>query len=209
MKGTILDMFIGGSDTTFTTLEWVMSELMKIPRVMKKLQNEVRGGVGNKEDITEDDFAGMHYLKAVIKETFRLHPPFPLLVPRMSNQNVKINGYNIKANTQVMVNAWAIGRDPNSFINAKQYEPERFLNSAIDYKGNDFELIPFGSGRRGCPGMHFPVVVVEIVLANIVHKFDWILPDGARAEDLDMSESITAHRKYPLKVVAKPYFPCF
>ncbi|PRQ31553.1 putative cytochrome P450 [Rosa chinensis] len=211
IKAIILDMFTGGSDTTFTTLEWLMSELMKNPRVMKKLQNEVRGVVGNKEDITEDDLVRMHYLKAVIKETFRLHPPLPLLVPRMSNQNAKINGYNIKANTQVMVNAWAIGRDPKSYTNAEQYEPERFLNSAIDFKGNDFELIPFGSGRRGCPGMHFAVVGVEIVLANIVHKFDWILPDGARAEDLDMSEStgITAHRKYPLKAVAKPYISCF
>ncbi|XP_004295879.1 PREDICTED: cytochrome P450 71A25-like [Fragaria vesca subsp. vesca] len=209
IKGIILDMFAGGSDTTFTTLEWVTSELLRNPRAMEKLQNEVRGIVGNKEDITEDDLVGMHYMKAVIKETFRLHPPFPLLIPRSTRENVKINGYNIEANTQVMVNAWAIGRDTKSYTNAELFEPERFLDSAIDYKGNNFELIPFGSGRRGCPGMNFGVTVIETVLANIVQKFDWKLPDGARAEDLDMSEStgVTAHRKYPLKVVATPYFP--
>ncbi|KAL6199235.1 hypothetical protein ACLB2K_029021 [Fragaria x ananassa] len=127
------DMFAGGSDTTFTTLEWVMSELLRNPRVMEKLQNEVRGVVGNKEDITEDDLVGMHYLKAVIKETFRLHPPFPLLIPRSTRLNVEINGYNIEANTQVMVNAWAIGRDTKSYTNAELFEPERFLDSAIDY----------------------------------------------------------------------------
>ncbi|XP_024175953.2 cytochrome P450 736A117 [Rosa chinensis] len=211
IKAIILDIFAAGSETSFTTLEWVMSELMRNPRVMTKLQNEVREVVGKKEDITEDDLVEMNYLKAVIKETFRLHPPLPLLVPRMSNKNVKINGYNITAKTQVMVNAWAIGRDPKSYTNAEQYEPERFLNSAIDYKGNDFELIPFGSGRRGCPGIQFTIALIEIVLANIVHKFNWKLPDGATAEDLDMSEStgITASRKYPLEVVARPYSSCF
>ncbi|KAK9938211.1 hypothetical protein M0R45_014964 [Rubus argutus] len=210
IKAIILDMFIGGTGTTFAAIEWAMSELLRNPRVMKKLQNEVRGIVGNRADITEDDLAEMHYLKAVIKETFRLYPPLPLLFPRMSNQDVKINGYNIKANTQVMVNIWAIGRDPKLYTNPEIYEPERFLNSAIDYKGNDFELIPFGSGRRSCPGMQFAIAVEEIVLANIVHKFDWALPNGARAEDLDMTESagLSAHRKYPLKAVATPHFGC-
>ena len=203
-------MFVGGTGTTFAAIEWTMSELLRNPRVMKKLQNEVRGIVGNRADITEDDLVGMHYLKAVIKETFRLHAPAPLLGPRMSNQDVKINGYNIKANTQVMVYVWAIGRDPKSYTNPEIYEPERFLNNVIDYKGNDFELIPFGSGRRSCPGIQFAMVVEEIALANIVHKFDWALPHGARAEDLDMTESpgLSAHRKYPLKAVATPYFGC-
>ncbi|KAK9938204.1 hypothetical protein M0R45_014957 [Rubus argutus] len=210
IKALILDTFVGGTDTTFTTLEWMMSELLRNPRVMKKLQNEVRGIVGNRADITEDDLVGMHYLKAVIKETFRLHPPAPLLGPRLSNQDVKINGYNIKANTQVMVNVWAIGRDPKSYTNPDVYEPERFLSSGIDYKGNDFELIPFGGGRRICPGIQFAIAVKEIALANIVHKFDWALPHGAREEDLDMTESAgtSVHRKYPLKAVATPYFGC-
>lgn len=200
-------MFAAGTDTIFTSIEWVMSELLRHPRVMKKLQNEVRGIVGNKTEITEDDLVGMHYLKAVIKETLRLHPPAPLLVPRVSTQDVKINGYVIKANTQVIVNAWAIGRDPKSYNNPEEFEPERFLNSAIDYKGDSFQYLPFGAGRRGCPGIQFALAVQEIALANIVHRFDWALPDGVRGEDLDMSESTGAsvHRKYPLKAVAIAY----
>ncbi|CAN6560740.1 hypothetical protein C1H46_034796 [Malus baccata] len=208
IKAIILDMFVAGTDTSFTLLEWTMSELFRHPMIMEKLQNEVRGIVGNKTDIIkEDDLVGMHYLKAVIKETLRLHPPVPLLVPRMSSQDATINGYIIKANTQVIVNAWQIGRDPKSYNNPEEYEPERFLNSTLDYKGNDFQYIPFGAGRRGCPGIQFAMAVQEIALANLMHKFDWALPNGAGGEDLDMTESTGAsvRRAYPLKVVAIPY----
>lgn len=114
----------------------------------------------------------MHYLKAVIKESLRLHPPAPILLPRMSSQDVKINGYDIKANTQVLVNAWQIGRDRKSYDQPEEYRPERFLDGAIDYKGNDFQFIPFGAGRRGCPGIQFVIAINEIALANLVHKFD-------------------------------------
>ncbi|XP_050387194.1 cytochrome P450 736A117-like [Argentina anserina] len=157
---------------------------------------------GNKTEITEDELVEMHYLEAVIKETVRLHPPLPLLLPRMTNQDVEISSYNIKANTQVLINAWAFGRDPTSYVNPELYEPERFMNNGIDYKGKDYELIPFGAGKRGCPGIQFAMAVEELVLANIVHNFDWALPDGG--EDLDMSEStgVVAHGKYPLKAIA-------
>ncbi|KAI5333520.1 hypothetical protein L3X38_023651 [Prunus dulcis] len=153
---------------------------------MEKLQNEVRGLVGKKtEIIREDDLVGMHYLKAVIKETLRLHPSIPLLLPRLSTQDAQINGYDIKANTQVIVNAWQIGRDPKSYNKPEEFEPE----------------------RRVCPGIQFAMAVQEIALANLVHKFDWALPDGARGEDLDMTESTGAsvRRVYPFKVVAIPY----
>lgn len=184
-----------------------MSELVRNPMIMEKLQKEVRGIVGNKATITEDDLVGMYYLKAVIKETLRLHPPLPLLLPRLSTQDAQINGYNIKTNTQVIVNAWQIGRDPKSYNKPEDYEPERFLNSSTDYKGNDFHYIPFGAGRRVCPGIQFSMAVDEIVLANLVYKFDWALPDGTRREDFDMTESTGAsvRRKYALEVVAIPY----
>ncbi|KAK9939933.1 hypothetical protein M0R45_016613 [Rubus argutus] len=207
IKALILDMFAAGTDTTYTVLEWAMTELLRHPRIMSKLQNEVREIVGKKPDITEQDLNEMHYLKAVIKETLRLHPPIPLLVPRKSTQDVKINGYDIKANTQVIVNAWKIGRDSKSYHKPEEYDPERFLiHSGIDYKGNDFQLIPFGAGRRICPGIQFAMAINEIALANLVHKFNWALPGDARSDDLDMTESIglTIHRKYPLKVVASP-----
>ncbi|PRQ39178.1 putative cytochrome P450 [Rosa chinensis] len=211
IKALILDMFLAGTDTTSTLLEWAMAEILKHPRVMIKLQKEVRGvKKGEEEILTEDDLVDMHYLKAVIKETLRLHPPLTLLVPKMSTQDVKINGYDIKANTQVLVNAWQIGRDPKSFnYKPEEFEPERFLevNSGLSYKGTDFQLIPFGAGRRVCPGIQFATSVNEIALANLLHKFDWTLPGGVRNDELDMMESsgLTIHKKYPLKAVAIPY----
>lgn len=125
-------MFLAGTDTTAALLEWTMAEIIKHPKVMSKLQNEVRGTVNKAEEdiLTEDDLVDMHYLKAVIKETLRLHPPLSLIMPRISTQDVKINGYNIKANTQVIVNAWQIGRDPKSYDHKPdEFEPERFLNA--------------------------------------------------------------------------------
>ncbi|XP_009350171.2 cytochrome P450 736A117-like [Pyrus x bretschneideri] len=208
IKALILDMFAAGTDTSSTLLEWAMTELLRNPRVMNKLQKEVRGIVGRKTDeLTEDDLVEMHYLKAVIKETLRLHPPLPVLVPRLSTQDVEINGYNIKAKTQVMINAWHIGRDPKVYEKPEDFEPERFLNSEIDYKGTDFQLIPFGAGRRICPGIHFAIAINEIALASTVHKYDWELPSGASVEDLDMTEStgLTVRIKNPLKAVAIPY----
>uniref|UniRef100_A0A2N9ISZ5 Cytochrome P450 n=1 Tax=Fagus sylvatica TaxID=28930 RepID=A0A2N9ISZ5_FAGSY len=171
-----VDAFAAGTDTTYTVLEWIMTELLRHPKTMKRVQNEVRGIIGNKKDIIEDDLEKMHYLKAVIKETLRFHPPIPLLVPRKSIQDAKIQGYDIAAGTQVIINAWAIGRDPTSWDEPNEFQPERFLTSSIDFKGNDFELIPFGAGRRGCPGISFSIATIELVLANLVHNFDWTLP---------------------------------
>ncbi|KAB2609250.1 cytochrome P450 71A26-like [Pyrus ussuriensis x Pyrus communis] len=200
------DMFAAGTDTTYIVLEWAMTELLRHPRVMKKLQNEVREIVRKGEHLTEDDLIGMHYLKAVIKETLRLHPPVPLPL-RIAVQDVEIGGYKIKAKTHVMINAWQIGRDPKLYEKPEEFEPERFLNSEIDYKGNDLQLIPFGAGRRVCPGIQFAMAVNEIALANIVHKFDWTLPGGASGEDLDMTESTgtTLPRKNALRAVAIPF----
>ena len=174
---------------------------------MKKVQSEVRRTSGNKTEITEDDLDNMHYLKAVIKEALRFHPPNALLIPRKSTQNVKIQGYDITVGTQVIINAWAIGRDPTSWNEPEEFTPERFLKSSIDFRGHDFQLIPFGAGRRGCPGISFAMTTVELVLANLLHNFDWTLPDGVRGEDIDMTEStgITIHKKFPLTAVATPY----
>lgn len=197
-------MFSAGTDTTYTVLEWAMTELLLHPEVMKALQSEVRGVVGSKRDVKEDDLEKMTYLKAVLKETLRMHPPIPLLVPRKSLEDVKIQGYDISAGTLVITNAWAIGRDPDSWDSPEEFRPERFINSDIDFTGHDFELIPFGAGRRGCPGTSFAMSVVELVLASIVHKFDWELPYGTRREDLDMTQctGLTIHRKTPLLAVA-------
>ncbi|WMV21341.1 hypothetical protein MTR67_014726 [Solanum verrucosum] len=151
-----------------------MAELLRHPTAMETLLNEVRGLAQGKSEITEDDLGNMHYLKSVIKETLRLHP---LLDPRESTEDIKLLGYQIPAKTQVIINAWAIGRDPLSWENSEDYRPERFLNSNINFKGLNFELIPFGAGRRGCPGTAFAVVVIEVAI-----------PEGLKPEDLDMTE---------------------
>ncbi|PHU16512.1 Cytochrome 71A4 [Capsicum chinense] len=207
IKALILDIFAGGTDTTYTVLEWAMTELLRHPTAMNKLQNEAREIAKAKSEIvSEDELDKMHYLKAVIKETLRLHPPIHLLVPRQARQHVKVMGYDVGAGTMVITNGWAIGRDPEIWEDAEEFKPERFLNSDIDFKGQDFRLIPFGSGRRGCPGISFAMATNELVLANVVRNFDWQLPNGAKGADLDMREctGLTIHRKVPLFAVATP-----
>ncbi|XP_009774546.2 cytochrome P450 71A8-like [Nicotiana sylvestris] len=181
-----------------------MTELLRHSNAMKKLQNEVREiGKGKKEIVCGDDLDKMHYLKAVIKETLRLHPPIRLLIPRQAREDAKVMGYEIAAGSMVITNGWAIGRDPTIWDNAEEFKPERFLNSSIDFKGHAFGLIPFGAGRRGCPGISFAMATNELVLANVVKNFNWELP---KWQDLDMTEctGLTIHRKIPLLAVATP-----
>ena len=201
-------MFAAGTDTTFITLDWGMTELVTNPKVMKRAQAEVRRVLGEKRFVSDTDLPKLHYMKAVIKEIFRLHPPAPVLVPRESMEDITIDGYDIPAKTRFFVNAWAIGRDPESWENPEKFEPERFLGSSVDFKGQDFELIPFGAGSRGCPAITFGTATVELALAQLLHSFDWELPTGTKGEDLDMTEvfGITMHRVSPLLVVAKPWF---
>ncbi|XP_043688632.1 cytochrome P450 736A117-like isoform X2 [Telopea speciosissima] len=212
IKGIVMDMFAAGTDTSTSLLEWTIARLLKHPEVMKEVQKEVRGVAfaTGREFIEEDDIEQMHYLKAVIKEMLRLHPPLPLLVPRESTEETKIKGYDIPAKTIVIINAWAIGRDPTSWDDPEEFKPKRFFNdaSSIDFKGHDFQLIPFGAGRRGCPGTHFAIAIIELALANLLHKFDWALPNGANGEALDITESpgLSIHLKSPLLAVATPHY---
>ncbi|XP_074268798.1 cytochrome P450 736A117-like [Silene latifolia] len=204
----VQDAFAGGTDTTYTVLEWAMSEFLRHPKVMKTLQEEVRGIVKGKEYISEDYLDQMKYLKAVMKETLRLHPPVPLLFPRETEKELELNGYQIPAKTLVIINASAIQRDTAIWEEPDEFRPERFLSCAIDFKGHDFELIPFGGGRRVCPGISFAMANNEIVIAKLVNKYNWSLPHGIDCDSLDMSEctGLTIHRKIPLLAVATPYF---
>ncbi|WCJ30117.1 cytochrome P450 family 71 subfamily A polypeptide 25 [Euphorbia peplus] len=209
IKALILDIFAGGTDTTYTVLEWVMTELLKHPEEMKKLQNEIREIADNKSKITDDDLNKIPYLKAVIKETLRLHPPLPLLIPRTATQDVQIKGFKVAAGTQLLINAYAIGRDPKLWDRAEEFLPERFLNNGIDFRGQNYELIPFGSGRRICPGVQFAMSNDELALAKLLYNFDWKLHGVAHIRDLDITEctGLTIHRKFPLHVVATRYAP--
>nr|XP_010930035.1 tryptamine 5-hydroxylase [Elaeis guineensis] len=206
LKALVLDMFVAGTDTTSATLEWVMTELARHPQVMEKAQEEVRGIVGSKGIVEEDDIDQFNYMRAVIKETLRLHPPAPLLVPRESIKACVIDGYEIPAKTRVLVNAYAIGRDTQTWQNPLDFNPERFDDIDIDFKGQqDFKLLPFGGGRRGCPGYSFGLATVETTLSKLLYHFDWELPPGVGADDVDMSEifGLATRKRQPLILIAR------
>jgi cytochrome P450 len=196
-------VFVAGTDTSSTTIEWAMSEMMKNPRVREKAQAELRQTFRGKKQICEIDLEKLTYLKLVIKETLRLHPPSPLLIPRECTELTKIDGYDIPKKTTVLINAWAIGRDPQYWNDAEKFIPERFDGSFIDFKGNNFEYIPFGAGRRMCPGMTFGLASVMFSLAILLYHFNWKLPNQMKPEDLDMIEhfGLTIGRKNGLCLI--------
>lgn len=207
------DIFSAGSETTSTALEWAMSELMKNPEKMKKAQDEVRKIYHGYGSVKESRLKELKYLQAVIKETLRLHPPVPLLIPRENSEKCEINGYEIPAKSRVIVNAWAIGRDSRYWPDdPEKFNPDQFLIdfSALDfdhYQGKDLKYIPFGAGRRMCPGISFGMVSVELILAQLLFHFDWKLPDGLRSEELDMTElfALSVRRKNDLCLTPVPY----
>lgn len=179
-----------------------MAELTKNPKVMKKLQDEIRYAI--KEDqVKESELEKLEYLKMVVKEVLRLHVPAPLLLPRQTMSHFKLDGYDIDPKSHLYVNAWAIARDPNYWFNPEEFLPERFMGSNIDYRGQNFELLPFGAGRRSCPGMNMAIATVELTLANLLLRFDWKLPDGMKEDDVNMEEDagLTVTNKSPLKLV--------
>ncbi|KAL0385016.1 UNVERIFIED_CONTAM: cytochrome [Sesamum radiatum] len=207
MKALLMNILAGGTDTGSATIVWAMTALMKNPSVRKKAQAEIRQQLaGKKELIDEDDIVKLPYLRAVIKETFRLYPPAPLLAPRETIEKCSINCYEIQRGTLVYINAWAIARDPKIWKNPDEFIPERFLDSEIDVRGHHTEVIPFGIGRRGCPAMLMGMAEVELGLANLLYSFDWKLPPAMKEEDVDFDglPGLTMHKKSALCVVAKP-----
>ncbi|KAA8541200.1 hypothetical protein F0562_025193 [Nyssa sinensis] len=190
VKAIILDMIAGAIDTSATAIEWVLSELLRHPRVMRQLQEELNSVVGMDQiRVEETDLAKLNYLDMVIKESLRLHPVGTLLVPHESMEDIVIDEYYIPKKSRIIINCWALGRDPKVWSdNVEEFFPERFIGSNIDLRGHDFQLIPFGSGRRGCPGMHLGLTNIRLVVAQLVHCFHWELPDGMSTSDLDMSE---------------------
>ncbi|XP_075090361.1 premnaspirodiene oxygenase-like [Nicotiana tabacum] len=207
IKSILIDMFSAGSETSSTTIIWALAEMMKKPSVLAKAQAEVRQALkGKKISFQEINIDELKYLKLVIKETLRMHPPIPLLVPRECMEDTKIDGYNIPFKTRVIVNAWAIGRDPQSWDDPESFTPERFENNSIDFLGNHHQFIPFGAGRRICPGMLFGLANVGQPLAQLLYHFDWKLPNGQTHQNFDMTESpgISATRKDDLILIATP-----
>ncbi|KAL2626883.1 hypothetical protein AAZX31_07G149900 [Glycine max] len=203
IKAIILDIFGAGGETAATAINWAMAEMIRDPRVLKKAQAEVRAVYNMKGMVDEIFIDELQYLKLVVKETLRLHPPVPLLVPRVCGESCGIGGYHIPVKSMVIVNAWAIGRDPNYWTQPERFYPERFIDSSIEYKGTNFEYIPFGAGRRLCPGITFGLKNVELALAFLLFHFDWKLPNGMKNEDLDMTQQfgVTVRRKADLFLI--------
>ncbi|KAM1100947.1 hypothetical protein ACFX13_007482 [Malus domestica] len=188
IKAMMSDMFAASADTSSTTVQWALSELLRHPQVMKKVQKELENVVGLKRMVEESDMEKLEYLDMVVKETMRLHPVVPLLLPHAAIEDCTVDGYHIPKKSRVIVNAWAIGRDPSAWEDAEKFVPERFEGNNVDVRGHHFQLVPFGSGRRRCVGMQLGITVVHFVLAQLVHCFDWELPDNMLPNELDMTE---------------------
>nr|BAA84072.1 cytochrome P450 [Torenia hybrid cultivar] len=201
LKALILDFFTAGTDTTAIATEWAIAELINNPNVLKKAQEEISRIIGTKRIVQESDAPDLPYLQAIIKETFRLHPPIPML-SRKSTSDCTVNGYKIQAKSLLFVNIWSIGRNPNYWESPMEFRPERFLEKgreSIDVKGQHFELLPFGTGRRGCPGMLLAIQEVVSIIGTMVQCFDWKLADGS-GNNVDMTErsGLTAPRAFDL-----------
>ncbi|VAI33919.1 unnamed protein product [Triticum turgidum subsp. durum] len=209
IKAVIMDMFAAGTETSSSTIEWALAELMKNPKEMDKLQDEVRTKMEG--EASWCDIGHLSYLRLVVKETMRLHMPAPLLVPRVCKEQCRVGGYTIPAGSRVVINAWAMGRDPRYWEDADAFRPGRFLGTSVDFKGGDFEFLPFGAGRRMCPGIEFGLAGVELCLAQLLFYFDWTLPGGMAPKDLDMSETsigaLSVVRKEPLRLIPSIHAP--
>ncbi|TKY70450.1 coniferylaldehyde 5-hydroxylase [Spatholobus suberectus] len=213
IKAIIMDVMFGGTETVASAIEWAMAELMRSPEDQKRVQQELADVVGLDRRVEESDFEKLTHLKCVLKETLRLHPPIPLLLHETA-EDATVAGYFVPKKARVMINAWAIGRDKNCWEEPETFKPSRFLKPGVpDFKGSNFEFIPFGSGRRSCPGMQLGLYALELAVAHLLHCFTWELPDGMKPSEMDMGDvfGLTAPRAtrlvaVPTKRVVCPLF---
>ncbi|EFH54615.1 predicted protein [Arabidopsis lyrata subsp. lyrata] len=198
----LCDLFIAGTETNSTTVEWALAELLRNPEAMANAKVEINFIVGPNRYVRDSNLFEFPYLQAVVTETLRLHPPSPFLIPRKAESDTEILGYPIPENAQILVNAWAIGRDPSVWENAEQFEPERFLGRDIETIGKDFEMIPFGAGQRICPGISLALRIVPLMLASLIYSFEWHPKNVKKevVEDLNMDETLgfTLHKTKPI-----------
>ncbi|KAL8090486.1 trimethyltridecatetraene synthase-like [Apium graveolens] len=209
VKGFTQDMLAGGTEGPVTTIEWGLSEMLRNPKTFELATEELNRIIGRERWVEEKDIQNLPYIEALSKEILRLHPVGPLLAPHMASQDCKVSGYDIPKGTTVLINAWAISRDPDVWSDPNEFRPERFTSVDIDIKGSDFRILPFGSGRRKCPGYNLGLKLIQLNLANLLQGFAWDLPENMKIEELSMEESfgLSLPRKVPLIVVAEPRLP--
>lgn len=204
------NLFSAGTDTSSSTVEWLMAEIIRHPKILAQVQKELDSVIGADRLVTEADMSQLPYLQAVIKESFRLHPSTPLSLPRMATADCVINGCFIPKGSKLLVNVWAIARDPGTWAHPLEFRPDRFMpggdKAHVDVRGNHFDVIPFGAGRRICAGMSLGIRVVHILTATLLHAFDWELPQGKTPEMLNMDEvyGLALRRAEPLMLHPKP-----
>jgi len=198
-------LIAGGVDTTSVTLIWAMSLLLENPLVIEKAQEELDIQVGKERCVEESDIDKLVYLQAIVKETLRLYPPAPLSGPREFSENTNLGGYDVKKGTTLIMNQWKIHTDPKVWLEPLEFKPERFLTAhkGVGVKGHHFELLPFGSGRRICPGISFGLQMVHLALASFLHSFEI---SKLSSEPIDMTEAfgITNNKAPPLEILVKP-----
>jgi flavonoid 3',5'-hydroxylase len=200
------NLFTAGTDTSSSIIEWALAEMLNNPSILKRAHEEMDQVIGRSRRLEETDIQKLPYLQAICKETMRKHPSTPLNLPRVSTVACEVDGYYIPKNTRLSVNIWAIGRDPDVWEKPLDFTPERFLsgrNAKIDPRGNDFELIPFGAGRRICAGTRMGIVLVEYILGTLVHSFDWKLPNGVEL-NMDESFGLALQKSVPLAAILSP-----
>uniref|UniRef100_A0A1W7HBT8 Cytochrome P450 n=1 Tax=Scoparia dulcis TaxID=107240 RepID=A0A1W7HBT8_SCODU len=210
IKAIIMDVMFGGTETVASAIEWAMAELMRSPEDLRKVQEELTHVVGLGRKVEEPDFEKLTYLRCCLKEVLRLHPPIPVLLHETA-QDAVVSGFFIPARSRVMINSWAIGRDKDSWKDPDSFRPARFLEEgAPDFKGSNFEFLPFGSGRRSCPGMQLGLYAMEMAVAHLLHCYTWELPDGMKPSELDMNDifGLTAPRATRLVAVPSPRLLC-
>ncbi|KAG5572858.1 hypothetical protein H5410_062624 [Solanum commersonii] len=202
IKAILFDMLVAAVGTSATAIEWIITELLRHPHVMKKLQKELEEVIGLEKMVKESDLENLNYLDMVVKEGLRLHSVAPL-IPHEAMEDCIVNNFHIQKGSRIMINYYAIQRDPNIWPGAEKFFPERFVGSSIDIRGRDFQLLPFGSGRRSCPGMQLGIIIVQLVVAQLVHCFDWELPIGMQPCELDVEEhfGLATSREHPLMVI--------
>ncbi|KAD3068310.1 hypothetical protein R6Q59_017693 [Mikania micrantha] len=198
IKAFILNLFIAGTDTSALTIEWGLAELINHPGIMKKAVEEIDREVGKTRLVEESDIPNLPYLQAIVKETLRLHPTAPM-IPRTSTEDCTVGGYHVPAKTTVFVNVWALGRDPENWDDPLKFNPERFELSQVDVRGQHFHMLPFGSGRRMCPGTSLAMQVVQVTLGVMVQCFEW--KAGEDGVDMEEGPGITLPRANPLVCV--------
>ncbi|KAJ3681016.1 hypothetical protein LUZ60_015505 [Juncus effusus] len=206
IRALLVDLFTAGSDTSSSSIEWAIAEILQDPSIAKRAQAEMDQVIGRNRRLEESDIPNLPYLKAICKETFRKHPSTPLNLPLICTESCEAYGYYIPKGTRLTVNIWGIGRDPDVWENPSEFNPDRFMTgkgSKIQPNGTHFELIQFGAGRRICAGARMGQVLVEYILGTLLHSFDWKLPEGVE-HNMDEAFGLAIQKAVSLLPIVTP-----